>query len=170
MILKLQRPFVKIRTGIGFDIHRLVDGRDLYLGGIAVPYHKGLLGHSDGDCLIHAIADALLGAMGEKDIGQQFPDKDMSFKDVRSTKLLETVVKLMERKKVRIANIDSVVIAEKPQLASHIPEMKDVLCRILKLQAESLGIKARTHEGLGPIGRGEAIAAWATVLLFFEEG
>ncbi|MBN1225234.1 MAG: 2-C-methyl-D-erythritol 2,4-cyclodiphosphate synthase [Candidatus Aminicenantes bacterium] len=159
-----------MRTGIGFDIHRLVDGRDLYLGGIAVPYHKGLLGHSDGDCLIHAIADALLGAMGEKDIGQQFPDKDMSFKDVRSTKLLETVVKLMERKKVRIANIDSVVIAEKPQLASHIPKMKDVLCRILKLQAESLGIKARTHEGLGPIGRGEAIAAWATVLLFFEEG
>jgi len=160
---------VKIRTGIGFDIHKLVDKRSLYLGGIAIPYHKGLLGHSDGDCLIHAIVDALLGAMGEKDIGQQFPDTDSRIKDMRSPELLARVIELLDRKKGRIANIDSVVIAEKPRLAAHIPEMKDVLCRILKLGEESLGIKARTHEGLGPIGQGEAIAAWATVLLFFED-
>ena len=161
---------MKIRTGIGFDIHRLVEKRPLYLGGVVIPYHKGLLGHSDGDCLIHAIIDALLGAMGEKDIGQRFPDADIRFKNIRSTLLLGRVAEMMfEEGKARIGNIDSVVIAEKPRLAPHIPKMKDVLCNILGLAAEDLGIKASSHEGIGPLGREEAIAAWANVLIFLEE-
>jgi len=160
---------VKIKTGIGYDIHRLVGKRALYLGGVPIPYPKGLLGHSDGDCLIHAIADALLGAMGKSDIGQQFPDTDMSLKDVRSTKLLECVVGLMAGKGIRIANIDSVIIAEQPRLAAYIPKMKEILCPLLGLEEADLGIKARTHEGLGPIGQGEAIAAFAAVLLVFGE-
>ena len=161
---------MRIKTGIGYDVHRLVEGRILYLGGIPIPYPRGLLGHSDGDCLIHAIADALLGAMGERDIGQMFPDTDMRLKDVRSTELLERVMGLMVARRARISNIDTVIIAEKPRLAAHIPKMKEILCPILGLKEEDLGIKARTHEGIGSIGRGEAIAAFVSVLLFFEEG
>ena len=142
-----------------------MEGRTLFIGGIEIPYARGMLGHSDGDCLVHAIIDALLGALGEKDIGQLFPDTESKYKDIRSTRLLEEVVQMLERDKVRIAHIDSVILAEDPPLAAFIPQMKEVLCSILGIGRENLGIKAKTNEGIGAVGRGEAIAAWATTLL-----
>ncbi len=156
---------MKIKSGLGYDVHRLVEGRTLFIGGIEIPYARGMLGHSDGDCLVHAIIDALLGALGEKDIGQLFPDTESKYKDIRSTRLLEEVVQMLERDNVRIAHIDSVILAEDPPLAAFIPQMKEVLCSILGIGREDLGIKAKTNEGLGAVGRGEAIAAWATTLL-----
>jgi 2-C-methyl-D-erythritol 2,4-cyclodiphosphate synthase len=156
---------LKIKSGLGYDIHRLVDGRKLFLGGIEIPFAKGLLGHSDGDCLIHAIVDALLGALGEKDIGHHFPETDSQYKDIRSTELLKVVVQRLEKNNTEISHIDSLVIAEKPRLAAHIPRMKETLCAILRIGPEDLGIKARTNEGLDAVGHGEAIAAWVTVLL-----
>lgn len=156
---------MKIKSGLGYDVHRLVAGRKLFLGGVEIPFAKGLLGHSDGDCLIHAIIDALLGALGEKDVGQHFPETDSQYKDIRSTKLLKEVVGKLGRNKVKISHIDSLIIAEEPHLATFIPEMKKVLCAILQIGPEDLGIKARTNEGLDAIGHFEAIAAWATVLL-----
>jgi len=156
---------LKIKTGLGFDIHRLVEGRKLFLGGVEIPFSKGLLGHSDGDCLVHAIADALLGAMGKKDIGQLFPDTDPKYKDIRSTSILKEIVSMLEKQGLEIGNIDSVIIAEEPKLASYIPHMKRALCLILHIKEEELGIKAKTNEGIGKIGQGEAIASWASVLL-----
>lgn len=156
---------MKIKSGLGYDIHRLVDGRKLFLGGIEIPFAKGLLGHSDGDCLIHAIVDALLGALGEKDIGHHFPETDSQYKDIRSTELLKVVIQRLEKNSTKIAHMDSLVIAEEPRLAAHIPRMKETLCAILRIGPEDLGIKARTNEGLDAVGHGEAIAAWATVLL-----
>lgn len=156
---------MKIKSGLGYDIHRLVDGRKLFLGGIEIPFAKGLLGHSDGDCLIHAIVDALLGALGEKDIGHHFPETDSQYKDIRSAELLKVVVQRLEKNSTKIAHIDSLVIAEEPRLAAHIPRMKETLCAILRIGPEDLGIKARTNEGLDAVGHGEAIAAWVTVLL-----
>ncbi|NOR12706.1 MAG: 2-C-methyl-D-erythritol 2,4-cyclodiphosphate synthase, partial [Candidatus Aminicenantes bacterium] len=149
-----------MKSGLGYDIHRLVDGRKLFLGGIEIPFAKGLLGHSDGDCLIHAIVDALLGALGEKDIGHHFPETDSQYKDIRSTELLKVVVQRLEKNNTKIGHIDSLVIAEKPRLAAHIPRMKETLCAILRIGPEDLGIKARTNEGLDAVGHGEAIAAW----------
>jgi len=156
---------LKIKSGLGYDVHRLVAGRKLFLGGVELPFAKGLLGHSDGDCLIHAIIDALLGALGEKDIGHHFPETDSQYKDIRSTELLKEVVRRLEMDNVKIAHIDSLVIAEEPRLAVHIPQMKEVLCAILQIGPEDLGIKAKTNEGIDAVGHGEAIAAWATVLL-----
>lgn len=156
---------MKIKTGLGYDIHKLEERRKLFLGGIEIPYHKGLLGHSDGDCLIHAIIDALLGAMGDKDIGQIFPDTDPEYKDIRSTELLNRIVSQLDGKNAEILNIDSIILAEEPHLSSYIPRMKEILCPILQIEQEDLGIKAKTNEGLGVIGRGEAIAAWAQVLI-----
>lgn len=160
---------MQIKAGLGFDIHRLEKGRKLILGGTEIPFAQGLTGHSDGDCLIHAIIDGLLGAMGEKDIGQMFPDTEARFKDIQSTKLLEEVMSTLREKKLKILNIDSIIIAEEPKLAPHISRMKDILCPLLYVQREDLGIKAKTHEGIGLIGRGEAIAAWAQVLVKKEE-
>ncbi|TET24593.1 MAG: 2-C-methyl-D-erythritol 2,4-cyclodiphosphate synthase, partial [Candidatus Aminicenantes bacterium] len=156
---------MKIKTGLGYDIHKLEERRKLFLGGIEIPYHKGLLGHSDGDCLIHAIIDALLGAMGDKDIGQIFPDTDPEYKDIRSTELLNRIVSQLDGKNAEILNIDSIILAEEPHLSSYIPRMKEILCPILQIGQEDLGIKAKTNEGLGVIGQGEAIAAWAQVLI-----
>jgi len=156
---------LKIKTGLGYDIHKLEERRKLFLGGIEIPYHKGLLGHSDGDCLIHAIIDALLGAMGDKDIGQIFPDTDPKYKDIRSTELLNRIVSQLDGKNAEILNIDSIILAEEPHLSSYIPRMKEILCPILQIGQEDLGIKAKTNEGLGVIGQGEAIAAWAQVLI-----
>lgn len=156
---------MKIKTGLGYDVHKLEERRKLFLGGIEIPYHKGLLGHSDGDCLIHAIIDALLGAMGDKDIGQIFPDTDPEYKDIRSTELLNRIVSQLDGKNAEILNIDSIILAEEPHLSSYIPRMKEILCPILQIGQEDLGIKAKTNEGLGVIGRGEAIAAWAQVLI-----
>jgi 2-C-methyl-D-erythritol 2,4-cyclodiphosphate synthase len=160
---------VKIKTGIGFDIHRLEEGQSLFLGGIAIPFSKGLTGHSDGDCLIHAIIDALLGALGQTDIGHQFPDTDEKYRGIRSTALLDEVMAMMQGHRARIVNVDSIIIAEEPRLGEHLPAMKKTLCPILGIAETDFGIKAKTHEGLGPLGHGEALAAWASVLVVFEE-
>ncbi len=122
---------MKIKTGFGYDVHKLVEGRKLFLGGVEVPFSKGLIGHSDGDCLIHAVVDALLGAAGESDIGQCFPDTDPKYKNVRSTSLLKEVVQKIKEKNVEILNIDSIIIAEKPHLAPYVPQMKEMLCSII---------------------------------------
>ncbi len=156
---------MKIRTGIGYDIHKLEEGRRLFLGGVEIPSPKGLIGHSDGDCLIHAVIDALLGASGDKDIGQIFPDSDPEYKDVRSTELLKEVISRLKKNKITIVNIDSIIVAEEPMLAPYIPRMKEVLCSILGIEGDDFGIKAKTNEGIGEIGRGEAIASWAQVLV-----
>jgi len=156
---------LKIRTGIGYDIHRLEEGRKLFLGGVEIDFPKGLRGHSDGDCLIHAIIDALLGAAGKDDIGQLFPDTDPQYKDMRSTELLKKAMNLIRERGMAVVNIDSIVIAEKPKLAPYIPRMKEVLCPILGMGKEDLGIKAKTNEGLGTIGKEEAIASLAQVLI-----
>jgi len=153
------------RVGFGYDLHRLAPGRKLYLGGREIPFSKGSVGHSDGDCLIHAVIDALLGAVGEGDIGQIFPDNDPRYKDARSVALLIEVMDRIKRKGFRILNLDSVIVAEEPRLSPHIPEMKNILCPILGLAVDRLGIKAKTSEGLGLIGGGQAIACWAVVLV-----
>jgi 2-C-methyl-D-erythritol 2,4-cyclodiphosphate synthase len=156
---------LSIRVGLGYDIHRLVEGRPLYLGGIRIPHSKGLLGFSDGDCLIHALMDALLGAMGEKDIGQTFPDTDPRYKDIRSTRLLKTVSMKLKKRNFEILNVDSLLVAQEPRLAEFVPMMNDSLCTLLEIRHGVLSIKPRTNEGLGDIGQGKAIAAWVTVLI-----
>jgi len=156
---------LKLKAGIGYDIHRLVSGRKLYLGGADIPFKKGLLGHSDGDVVIHAVIDAMLGAMGEGDIGRLFPDTDPKYKGIRSVELLKAVMARLAKKKYRIANVDTVIVAQSPKLGPYIINMKKALAPILKVDKESLGIKAKTNEGLGPVGQGKAIAAWAIVLL-----
>jgi 2-C-methyl-D-erythritol 2,4-cyclodiphosphate synthase len=156
---------LKIKVGLGYDVHRLEEGRKLFLGGVEIAFAKGLRGHSDGDCLIHAIIDALLGAAGKDDIGQHFPDTDPQYKDVRSTELLKRVMDLMREEKTEVLNVDSIVIAEKPKLGPYIPQMKETIGLILGVGKNDLGIKAKTNEGLAAIGQGEAIAAWAQVLV-----
>jgi 2-C-methyl-D-erythritol 2,4-cyclodiphosphate synthase len=161
---------LKVKIGLGYDIHRLAKGRDLYLGGVKIPHPSGLLGHSDGDCLVHALIDALLGAAGEPDIGRLFPDTDPEYKGIRSTALLAKVVSRLRRRGSRIVNADAVVIAQAPKLASHIEAMKRALCPILGVERDNLGIKAKTNEGLGLIGRERAIACWAVVLVEEKAG
>jgi 2-C-methyl-D-erythritol 2,4-cyclodiphosphate synthase len=154
-----------MRTGIGYDLHRLTPGRPLYLGGIEVPHSAGLAGHSDGDALIHALIDAILGAMGEGDIGRLFPDDDPRTEGVRSTVLLRDVCSRLKKMKLILLHADAVVVAERPKLGLYFPEMKKALCPILGLRPDRLGLKAKTNEGLGLIGRGRAIACWAVVLV-----
>ena len=156
---------MRIKIGIGYDIHRLQKDKRLFLGGVEIPYPKGLAGHSDGDCLIHAIIDALLGAVGEGDIGQVFPDTEPQYQNIRSTKLLENIMDHVRDKKGRVRHVDCIVIAESPKMGPHIPRMKQVLCPILQIEATDLSIKAKTNEGMGIIGQGEAIAALAQALL-----
>lgn len=156
---------MKIKAGLGYDIHRFTKGRKLYLGGVEIPFAQGLAGHSDGDCLIHAVIDALLGALGEGDIGQLFPDTDPKFKDIRSTELLKEVVEKIKAKGLEIINMDSVVIAEEPRLSSYILGMKEALSSILGVERECLGIKPKTNEGIGLIGKKKAVASWALVLV-----
>ena len=153
-----------MRVGIGYDIHRLVEGRKLIIGGVEIPFEKGLLGHSDADVLVHSICDALLGAMGLGDIGKHFPDTDEKYKGISSMELLKEVVEKIKKGKFEIVNIDANIIAEKPKLLPYIEEMKKNLRKILGKNV-SVNIKARTNEGLGEIGRGEAIASQAIVLL-----
>lgn len=150
-----------VRVGIGYDIHRLVKGRSLFLGGIEIPSSIGLLGHSDADVLLHAVCDALLGAVGERDIGFHFPDTDEKYKNISSLELLHYVGKILKRKKYKVNNIDVVVIAEKPKMAEYIDQMKKNIADILLVSANTIGIKATTNEGVGDIGRGKAIAAYA---------
>lgn len=154
-----------MRVGLGYDVHRLVEGRDLILGGVRVPYAKGLLGHSDADVLAHAIADALLGAIAKGDIGTHFPDTDPKYAGADSLGLLARVVELVRDSGYEIANIDAVIVAEAPKLARFIGEMRDNLARAMRVTASQVGVKATTTEGLGFAGRGEGIAAQAVVLV-----
>jgi len=153
------------RAGIGYDLHRLAEGRKLILGGIEVPFHKGPVGHSDGDALAHAICDALLGAAGLGDIGTHFPDTDPKWKDVSSLRFLERVRELLVEQRLRIAHIDAVVITEKPKLGPHFPAMREALAKSLGISTSVINLKAKTNEGVDAIGHGEAIAAQAIVTL-----
>jgi 2-C-methyl-D-erythritol 2,4-cyclodiphosphate synthase len=153
------------RAGIGYDLHRLAEGRKLILGGIEVPFHKGPVGHSDGDALAHAICDALLGAAGLGDIGTHFPDTDPKWKDVSSLRFLERVRELLVEQRLLIAHIDAVVITEKPKLGPHFPAMREALAKSLGISTSAINLKAKTNEGVDAIGHGEAIAAQAIVTL-----
>jgi 2-C-methyl-D-erythritol 2,4-cyclodiphosphate synthase len=153
------------RVGIGYDLHRLAEGRKLILGGIEVPFHKGPVGHSDGDALAHAICDALLGAAGLGDIGTHFPDTDPKWKDVSSLRFLERVRDLLAEHQLRISHMDAVVITEKPKLGPHFPAMREALAKSLGISVSAINLKAKTNEGVDAIGHGEAIAAQAIVTL-----
>ncbi len=155
----------KYKVGFGYDIHRLVKGRKLFLGGILIPYPQGLLGHSDADVLMHAICDSILGALGEKDIGEHFPDTDLKYKNIASSKLLKVVAKLMKKNGFLLANLDTMIIAEKPKISKFKDKMKINIAKILATKKGNINIKASTNEGLGLIGSGKAIAAYALVLL-----
>lgn len=157
------------RIGIGNDIHRLVEGRKLILGGVEIPFEKGLLGHSDGDSLSHAITDALLGAAGLGDIGNHFSDKDAKWKDADSMVFLRHVCELLADAGHSIANVDATILAERPKMMPHIPAMKIKLAEAMKINPSQLNIKAKTNEGLDAIGRGEAIAAQAVALIVRSE-
>lgn len=156
---------MKIRVGFGFDVHRLVEGRDLWLGGIKLEHELGLLGHSDADVLIHAICDALLGAANMRDIGYHFPDNAGEFKNIDSKILLAKTVELIATKGYRVGNIDATVCAERPKLKTHIPTMQEVLAKTMNIDVEDVSIKATTTEKLGFTGREEGISAYATVLI-----
>ncbi len=154
-----------MRIGQGFDVHRLVAGQPLILGGVTVPYDFGLLGHSDADVLVHAVMDALLGAIGSRDIGHHFPDTDPAYKGAQSTELLKRVMRIVNDKGFKVQNIDATIIAEKPKLAGYISEMRGNLAGIIEVDIASINIKATTTEGLGFTGSGEGIAAMAVALL-----
>ncbi|MGD6845619.1 2-C-methyl-D-erythritol 2,4-cyclodiphosphate synthase [Bacillus infantis] len=153
------------RIGQGFDVHQLTEGRPLIIGGIEIPYEKGLLGHSDADVLLHTIADACLGAIGEGDIGRHFPDTDPEFKDADSAKLLEHVWKIVDEKGYKLVNADCTIIAQKPKMAPYIGQMRERIAKLLQADADRINVKATTTEKLGFPGRGEGIASQAAVLL-----
>ena len=154
-----------IRVGFGIDVHRFVEGRDLWIGGIKIPYELGLDGHSDADVLIHAICDALLGAANLRDIGYQFPDTSGEFKNIDSKILLRRTNELLKEKGYNIGNIDATVAAQAPKLNPHIPTMQKVMAEVLQIAPDQLSIKATTTEKLGFEGRKEGITAYATVLI-----
>jgi 2-C-methyl-D-erythritol 2,4-cyclodiphosphate synthase len=149
------------RAGIGYDLHRLAAGRKLVLGGIEVPFEKGPVGHSDGDALAHAICDALLGAAGLGDIGTHFPDTDPKWKNAHSLRFLEHVRGLLAERHLRIVHLDAIVITERPKLGPHFSAMREALAQALGIEASRINLKAKTNEGVGAVGRGEAIAAQA---------
>jgi 2-C-methyl-D-erythritol 2,4-cyclodiphosphate synthase len=150
-----------IRCGIGYDAHRLIEGRKLILGGVEIPNARGLDGHSDADVLLHAITDALLGAIGEDDIGHHFSNRDESIRGISSIEILKRVRTLIEQKQARAINIDGTLIAEAPKIARHVPAMKEKIADALGIDVSCISIKATTNEGLGSIGRGEGMAAMA---------
>ncbi|MDO4261049.1 MAG: 2-C-methyl-D-erythritol 2,4-cyclodiphosphate synthase [Eubacteriales bacterium] len=150
-----------MRVGMGYDVHRLVEGRDLIIGGVSIPYEKGLLGHSDADVLLHAVMDALLGAAALGDIGKHFPDTDEAYRGISSVRLLEHVGELLEKENYQIVNIDATIIAQKPKMAPHIPAMIRCVADTLRLETSQVNIKATTEEGLGFTGTGEGISAQA---------
>jgi 2-C-methyl-D-erythritol 2,4-cyclodiphosphate synthase len=156
---------MKIRTGFGFDVHQLTEGRDLILGGIKIPHSKGALGHSDADVLIHAICDALLGAAGLKDIGFYFPDTSAEFKNIDSKILLERVMFLLKEKEYSVGNVDVSLVLEQPKIKPHIDAMRETLAGILQVTTDDISIKATTNEKMGFIGREEGVAAYAVVLI-----
>lgn len=159
-------PEIAYRVGTGYDIHRLVSGRRLVLGGVEIPSDLGLDGHSDADCLTHAIADAILGACGLPDIGHQFPNTDPDIAGIDSQVILAKAAALALEKGFHIGNVDSTLIAEKPKIAPHIPAMKAALAKTLNLSTDAVGIKATTQEKIGALGAGEGIAAHAVCLLY----
>jgi len=150
-----------MRVGLGYDVHKLVEGRDLILGGVNIPYEKGLLGHSDADVLVHAIMDALLGAAALGDIGKHFPDTDPAYKGADSLKLLEHVGKILEERLYVIENIDATIIAQRPKMAPHIQMMRENVAKVLGIEVDQVNIKATTEEGLGFTGTGEGISSQA---------
>ncbi len=154
-----------MRIGQGFDVHQLVEGRPLILGGITIPYEKGLLGHSDADVLLHTITDAALGAIGEGDIGKHFPDTDPEFKDADSAKLLTHVWELVKEKGFKLGNIDCTIIAQQPKMAPHIETIRTRIAELLEADISQVNVKATTTEKLGFTGRGEGIASQAVILL-----
>ncbi len=153
------------RSGIGYDLHQLAEGRKLIVGGVELPFDKGPVGHSDGDVLAHALCDALLGAAGLGDIGTHFPDTDPKWKGVSSLLFLEHTRKLLDERNLRIAHIDAIVITERPRLGPHFPAMRAALAKALGIEPEQVNLKAKTNEGVDAIGRGEAIAAHAIATL-----
>ena len=154
-----------MRVGLGYDVHRLTEGRDLIMGGVKIPYEKGLLGHSDADVVVHAIMDALLGAAALGDIGQHFPDTDPAYEGISSISLLEKVGALLEEENYVIENIDATIIAQRPKMMPHLLKMRENVARALKLEVNQVSIKATTEEGLGFTGSGEGISAQAICLL-----
>ncbi len=160
---------MKIRTGLGFDVHRLVEGRELWLGGIKIEHSKGLLGHSDADVLIHAICDALLGAANMRDIGYHFPDTSADTLDIDSKVLLRKTIELIASKGYSVGNIDATVCAERPKINPHVPAMKACLAGVMNVGEDDISIKATTTERLGFTGREEGISAYAVVLISKED-
>ncbi|MEM9986323.1 MAG: 2-C-methyl-D-erythritol 2,4-cyclodiphosphate synthase [Bacteroidota bacterium] len=158
-----------IRIGYGYDTHRLGPDHDLYLGGVKIPFEKGLIGHSDADVLIHAICDALLGALNLRDIGFHFPNTDPAYKGIDSRILLQRTYELVRQKGYILGNLDSTIIAEAPKINPHIPAMQQVMAELLDTEVENLSIKATTHETTDAVGRGESMIAQAVVLLFRRE-
>lgn len=156
---------MSIRVGFGFDVHKLKPGTDFFLGGIKVEHHSGAIGHSDADTLIHAICDALLGALALGDIGTHFPDTDPAYRAIDSKKLLKEVMNKVKNHSYRVGNIDVTVALEKPKIGKYIPQMISILAPILELSAAQLSIKATTTEGLGFVGREEGVAVYAVALL-----
>ena len=154
-----------MRIGMGYDVHKLVEGRPLILGGVNIPYDKGLLGHSDADCLTHAIMDALLGAAAMGDIGKHFPDTDERYKGADSIELLKVVKTLLDEKGYKVGNIDATIIAQRPKMASFIPEMRKIIADTLMISVDDINIKATTEEGLGFTGEGLGISCQAICLL-----
>ena len=152
---------MNMRVGLGYDVHKLVEGRDLILGGVTIPYEKGLLGHSDADVLVHAIMDALLGATALGDIGKHFPDTDPAYKGISSIKLLQHVGKLLEDNLYVIENIDATIIAQRPKMAPHIITMRNNIAEALGIEVDQINVKATTEEGLGFTGTGEGISSQA---------
>lgn len=156
---------INVRIGTGYDVHRLVEERRLILGGVEIPYEKGLLGHSDADVLVHAVMDAMLGAVALGDIGKHFPDSDPQYKGISSMKLLEHVTGLLKRHGYSVVNIDATVIAQRPKLAAYIPQMKENIAAVIGVDADCVNVKATTEEGLGFTGEGLGIASQAVCLV-----
>lgn len=154
-----------MRVGIGFDIHRLVEGRSLLLGGVKIPHSKGLLGHSDGDVLLHAVCDAILGAVGAGDIGSYFPDSDPKWKGASSELFIDKALELAARRDLRVANVDAVILAEEPKLSPHRAAIQRSVAQMLRVKDDRVNVKAKTMEQLGPIGEGLAMAAQVVVLM-----
>lgn len=159
----------KVRCGIGYDLHRLAEGRPLVVGGITLPFDKGPVGHSDGDVLAHALCDALLGAAGLGDIGTHFPDTDPKWKDANSLMFLEHAARLLDDKCMTLEHVDAVVITERPKLGPHFPQMREALAKSLRVAPEVIHLKAKTNEGVDAIGRGEAIAAHVVATVSADE-
>ena len=166
---KTESKIKMIKIGIGYDIHKLVKGRKLILGGVEIKFSQGLLGHSDGDALTHAIIDALLGATGKGDIGKHFPDTDSRYKNIDSIILLKETMKLLAKNKYKINNLDTIIIAESPKIAPYTEKIKERLAPILKINKKLINVKAKTNEGIGEIGKGKAIASFAAVTLKKDE-